>query len=138
MKKAIVKKVVKSINNDGSARKDNYGNYSFIIDFDNGDGGFYNSKSEDQTKFVVGKEAEYNIEEKVGTSGKKYNKITLPQFESSFSGGGFKSKPAQDPKIQMISFAMAYTKDLIVAGKVQLPDMEKEFKRMYTVMTSML
>lgn len=137
MKKAIVKKVVKSINNDGSARRDNYGNYSFIIDFDNGDGGFYSSKNEDQTKFVVGKEAEYEIEQKEGSAGKKYFKITLPKSDFQ-SGSAFKGKAPVDPKVQMISFAMAYTKDLIVAGKVDLVNMEKEFARMYNVMISKL
>lgn len=137
MKKAIVKKVIKTVNDDGSAKKDNYGNFSFIVELENGDRGYYNSKYEDQTKFVVGKEAEYLIEEKEGKSGKKYSKITIPQSEGggkSFSGG----KPAPDPKTQMIGFAMSYTKDLVVAGKVGIQDLEKEFLRIYNVMTSKL
>lgn len=130
MKKAKTTNIVKM------DKKDSYGNTSFIITLDNGDSGFYTSKSEEQTKFIIGKETEYNIEQKQGSKG-FYNKITIPQSENSFQGG-FKGKSAPDPKTQMISFAMAYTKDLIVAGKVPLSDMEKEFKRMYTVMTSLL
>jgi hypothetical protein len=131
MKKAKTTKIVKM------EKKDSYGNTSFIITLDNGDEGFYTSKSEDQKKFIIGQETEYMIEQKQGAKG-FYNKITIPQTENSFTGGGFKGKPAVDPKVQMISFAMAYTKDLIVAGKVPMNDLEKEFKRMYNVMTSLL
>lgn len=135
MKKAIVKKVIKTVNDDGSAKKDNYGNFSFIVELENGDRGYYNSKYEDQTKFVVGKEAEYLIEEKEGKSGKKYSKITIPQSDKPSFGGG---RPQVDPKTQMISFAMSYTKDLIVGGKVSMNDLEKEFMRIYNTMTSKL
>lgn len=117
-------------------KKDTYGNTSFIIELDNGDKGFYTSKSEDQKKFVVGQESEYLIEQKQGAKG-PYNKITIPQPE----GGGrpFGSGKAQvDPKVQMISFAMSYTKDLIVGGKIPMTDMEKEFNRIYNTMTSKL
>ena len=135
-KKAKVTKVIKTVNGDGSAKKDSYGNYSFIVELDNGDRGYYASKSEDQTKFVVGKEAEYVIEEKEARNGGKYYKITVPQAEGSKSFGG--GRPTVDPKVQMISFAMSYTKDLIVGGKVQMNELEKEFNRIYTTMTSKL
>lgn len=134
--KAKVTKVTKSVNSDGSAKKDNYGNYSFIVELDNGDRGYYNSKSEDQTKFVVGKEAEYLIEEKEGRTGNKYFKITVPQADGAKNFGS--GRPQIDPKTQMISFAMSYTKDLIVGGKVQLSDLDKEFNRIYNLMIGKL
>lgn len=115
-------------------KKDSYGNTSFIITMDNGDEGFYTSKNENQTKFVIGQESEYEIEKKQGSKG-FYNKITAPQEQRQFGNTG---RIQQDPKVQMISFAMAYTKDLIVAGKVTMNDLEKEFNRVYTVMTSKL
>lgn len=119
-------------------QKDQYGNTSFVISFDNGDRGWYTSKNEDQTKFVVGVEVEYCIEEKEGKNNSKYFKVTVPQTENKFqSGGGFQKKQ-QDPKVQFISFSMSYTKDLIVAGKVPLADMEKEFNRMFNAMLSKL
>lgn len=137
MKKAKVTKVIKSVNNDGSPKKDNYGNCSFIVEFENGDKGYYTSKSEDQTKFVAGKESEYNLEEKESKTGSKYFKVTVPKSENSFQGGGFKSnKP--EPKIQMISFAMSYTKDLIVAGKIDMKDLSTTFEVIYNEMTSKL
>ena len=125
-------KVTKVVRMD---KKDGYGNTSFVIDFENGDSGFYTSKSEDQTKFVVGKESEYLIEEKEGKTGKKYFKITLPSEAPKFQGGG---KPQIDPRIQMISFAMSYTKDLVVAGKVPLDGISKEFSNIYQLMISKL
>lgn len=126
--KAKVTKVLKM------DKKDNYGNTSFIIEFDNGDKGFYTSKNEDQKKFIVGQESEYMIEEKQGSRG-AYYKISVPQSEQPARSFG---KPAQDPKVQMISFSMSYTKDLIVAGKVQMPDLTKEFNNIYNLMISKL
>lgn len=113
---------------------DSYGNTSFVIEFDNGEKGFYTSKSPDQTKFVVGNVADYEIEVKQGSKG-PYNKITVPQPAFVKGGGG---KPAVEPRIQMISFAMSYCKDCIVAGKIPLADMEKEFNRIYNAMVSKL
>lgn len=132
MKKAIVTKVTKF------EKKDDYGNTSFSIEFNNGDKGFYSTKSEEQSKFIVQKEAEYNIEEKTGKTGKVWFKITLPQSETPFQGGGFKGKPQVDPKVQMISFAMSYTKDLIVGGKVSIDHIEKVFNQIHALMIGKL
>lgn len=130
MQKAKVSKVTKM------DKKDNYGNTSYIVEFENGDKGFYTSKSEDQKTFIVGQESEYILEKKTGSTGKEYNKITVPA-ESKF--GNFKSgKPPIDPKVQMISFAMSYTKDLIVAKVITMQDMEKTFETMYKIMTTKL
>jgi hypothetical protein len=105
-------------------KKDSYGNTSFIIEFDNGDNGFFTSKKEDQSSFIQGQEATYLIEEKEGKAGKKYCKINLPQTGKPFAGG----KPgfvAADPRIQMISFSTSYAKDLVVAGKIKMEDLPK-------------
>lgn len=112
-------------------KKDTYGNTSFIIEFDNGDKGFYTSKSEDQKKFIIGNVADYEIEVKQGSKG-PYNKITAPQQD----GFGKPGKVQVDPRVQMISFAAAYTKDLIVGGKIGIQDFEKEFNRIYNAMTA--
>lgn len=118
-------------------KKDSYGNTSFVIEFDNSDKGFYVSKDENQTKFSIGKETEYTIEQKVGKTGATYYKISLPQSEQQPGGwqkGG--GKPAIEPRIQMISFAMAYTKDLVVAGKVELKELPIHFDVIYNEMIS--
>lgn len=128
MKKAKTIQIVKM------DKKDSYGNTSFIITLDNGESGFYTSKSEDQTKFIIGKETEYNIEQKQGSKG-PYNKITLPQSDFKPGGGG---RPAVDPRIQMIGFAMSYTKDLIVADKVKMSDLGSTFEVIYNEMIGKL
>lgn len=124
-------KVTKIIKMD---KKDSYGNTSFIIEFENSDKGFYTSKADNQSKFVIGSESEYNIEAKQGSKG-VYYKITLPQSEASgqWPKGG---RQAHDPRVQMISFAMAYTKDLVVAGKVELKSMTTQFDILYNEMIS--
>lgn len=114
-------------------KKDTYGNTSFIIEFDNGNKGFYTSKTEDQKKFIIGNVADYEIEIKQGSKG-SYNKITLPQTDSKVFGG----KPQIDPRVQMISFSMSYAKDLIVGGKAPITDLDKEFNRIYSLMISKL
>jgi hypothetical protein len=116
-------------------KKDSFGNTTYVVEFENLDKGFYTSKSDNQSKFVVGQEVEYLIEEKQGKTGNTYFKVTLPQSDKQFTGSG---RPQVDPKVQMISFAMAYTKDLIVGGKLDIKDLEIGFTRMYNIMTSKL
>lgn len=128
-KKSIVTKVTKF------DKKDNYGNSSFLIEFKNGDKGYYNSKDENQQKFVSSIEADYTIDEKIGKNGNIYWKLTVPGESQGFKGGG---KPQIEPRIQMISFAASYTKDLIVAGKFSMNEFEKEFNRIYNIMISKL
>lgn len=131
MKKSKVTRVMKW------EKKPGYNDTSYTIEFENGDKGFYSSKDDDQKRFVVGQESEYAIEEKTGKEGKKYFKITSPLDPvPAFKGGGGGGRPQVDPRVQMISFAMSYCKDLIIAGKIGLQDMEKEFGRIYTVMIS--
>lgn len=118
-------------------KKDSYGNTSFVISFDNGDRGFYTSKDEDQKKFVVGVEVEYLIEEKVGSTGTRYFKITLPQSQS-FSGGGGFPKKSVDPKVQLAGYAASYAKDLIVAGKIDFLKFKETFDIIYNTMAAKL
>ena len=129
MKKAKTTKITKM------EKKDSYGNTSFIIEMDNGDKGFYTSKNENQTKFVAGQETEYLIEEKQGAKG-VYYKITIPQSEGFKPGGG--GKPMPEPRVQFISFAMAYAKDLVVAGKVEMKSLPETFDIIYNEMIGKL
>ena len=53
--------IVKDIKSAGQPYEGQYGTlYGFYVTFENGDNGKYNSKSENQTKFVVGQEATYD------------------------------------------------------------------------------
>lgn len=121
-----------------SAAADSYGKWSFSLEFDNGDKGWYNTKNGDQTYFAFGAPADYLIEAKQSKTGSTYYVISHPeekaQAANSFSGG----KPKADPKVQIIGFAMSYTKDLIVAGKLSYNDIEKEFNRIHALMASKL
>ncbi len=130
-KKARVTKVTKF------DKVDNYGNTSFAIEFENGDKGYYSTKSPDKIPFIAGNVADYLLEtlQKKDGSG-TYNKIKIPGEQPQ--GGGFQRKQQQDPKIQFISFAASYTKDLVVAGKFGMQDFEKEFNRIYNIMSSKL
>jgi hypothetical protein len=131
-KKAKVTKITKM------EKKDNYGNTSFIIEFDNGDKGYYRSKNEDQKNFIADNVSDYQIEEKTGSTGAKYFTVTVPKTDQPFSKPGFGGKPQQDPKVQMISFSMSYTKDLVVGGKLDIKDLETGFNRIYNLMISKL
>lgn len=96
---------------------DNFGNTTFIIEFDEGTKGFYTSKNPEQTKFIVGNVADFEIEVKQGKNG-PYNKITIPQATGFKPGGG---RPS-DPKQAFTTMGYSYAKDLVVAGKVGMQD----------------
>lgn len=116
---------------------DSFGKWSFSLEFDNGDKGWYNTKNGDQTFFINGEVSDYLIEEKTSKSGSKYYTITHPEEKAQapgFAKGGFRI----DPKLQLASYSMSYTKDLIVGGKVALGEMEKEFNRIHALMSSKL
>jgi len=57
-------------------RQDNYGNWSHVVTFDNGDSGFCNTKDKEGATYAEGKELTYQIEEKTSKDGtKKYYTI---------------------------------------------------------------
>lgn len=99
--------------------------YYHEIELDNGDRGQIGSKEKMPAKLNPGQELTYTIES--SSRGNKIKAVTqTPQF------AGKRAMP--EPKVQMISFAMAYTKDLVVAGKVPLDNMSKYFDKIYTAM----
>ncbi|MBX9851856.1 MAG: hypothetical protein K2X86_08865 [Cytophagaceae bacterium] len=112
-------------------KKDNYGNTSFALEFENGDKGFYACKNEEQKIFIAGEEATYLIEEKQGSSGKTYFKITIPQ--KNFGGGKPGYVPV-DPRIQMISFSTSYAKDLVVADKIKIDQLAQKSEEIFKTM----
>lgn len=102
--------------------------YYHEIELDNKDKGQIGTKDRLPDKIAVGQELIYTLEETAHG-----NKIKAVQAQSGFRGG----KPQRDPKEQMISFAAAYTKDLICAGKLDIKDLEAGMKRMYQIMKSL-
>lgn len=104
--------------------------YYHQIELDNGDSGQIGSKEKMPVKLNPGSELTYTIE-----STSRGNKIKAVVPPNPFKGGG---RQAPEPRVQMISFAAAYTKDLVVAGKFSMNEFEKEFNRIYNIMISKL
>ncbi len=98
MKKA---KVV-AVNPQGDYQlKDGRTLYKFALTFDNGDTGEYSSVKPDQTKFVVGMEAEYEL------NATQYGNRIKPVYNQGggFSGGGYSGgsySSGSDDKQRMI------------------------------------
>jgi hypothetical protein len=95
---------------------DTFGNTTFAIEFDEGTKGFYTSKNADQSSFVVGNVTDFEIEVKQGKNG-PYNKIKLPAVAWAGKPGGGGKAP-QDPKQYFLTTGYAYSKDLVIAGKI--------------------
>lgn len=104
------------------------------IELDNGDKGQIGCKDQMPEKINPGKELTYTIE--VNEKGSKI-KAVIPaqQNAGNWPKGG---RTAPEPRVQMISFAMAYTKDLVVAGKLELKDLPAHFHILYNEMISKL
>ena len=77
--------------------------HTFSVTFENGDSGQYNSKNENQNKFVVGKESAYEIH----PSGNDYPDKIKPVKDDS---------PAHKEKVSNASFALSYAKDWAIAN----------------------
>jgi len=98
--------VVKDIKSAGQPYEGQYGTlYGFYVTFENGDNGKYNSKSENQTKFVVGEEATY---EYIGREyqGKTYYTVkpVNPQFANvTPSSNGSASVKTNSSKDELIA-----------------------------------
>ena len=103
--------------------------YYHEIELSNGDKGQIGSKEKMPARLNPGSELTYTIE--TTTRGNKIKAVV-----AGAPAGGFKGRAMPEPRVQMISFAAAYTKDLIVGGKVGMQDFEKEFNRIYNVMIS--
>ncbi len=103
--------------------------YYHSIELDNGDSGQIGSKEKMPAKLNPGSELTYTIE--TTTRGNKIKAVV-----AGAPAGGFKGRSMPEPRIQMISFAAAYTKDLVVAGKFGMDAFEKNFNTIYQIMIS--
>src|SRR5688572_28106168 len=100
--------------------------YYHEIELANGDKGQIGSKEKMPAKLNPGSELTYTIEET--SRGNKIKAIVAgaPQYQG-------KGRQQVDPKQQIATFIMSYCKDLIVAGKIDMKDLEKEFNRMHNL-----
>ena len=81
--------IVKDIKSAGEPYQGQYGTlYGFYVTFENGDNGKYNSKDQNQNKFVVGQEATYEYIPRE-YNGKTYYTVkpVNPQYATPSSGG---------------------------------------------------
>jgi hypothetical protein len=101
------------------------------IELDNGDKGSIGAKEKNPDKLKTGSELTYTIE-----SGQYGNKIKAVNSQPVYGGGGGKKGP--DPKVQIVGFAMSYTKDLIIAGKVEIKLLPETFERIHSLMAAKL
>lgn len=125
--KTLKKDFIKSIKAVGD--KDQYGNQSYLIKFQNGDEGYFKTQKEPPSQDA---EFEYEIESlptKQDPS-KFYSKITRPG-QQGFKGN---QRPQELPEHKIIGFAASYVKDLIIADKIEMKDFETEFDRWYNKM----
>ena len=101
----------------------------------NGKEAFYNSKSDDQKKFIEGQEAEFNEFEKTGKKG------TFIQIKPVFEGQNQRrsnfGKKMQSERARYSSFAVSYTKDLVIAGVLKLEDMDMYATKLVDLMDSL-
>jgi hypothetical protein len=87
--------------------------FTFEIKYDDKKA-YYNSKSKDQKKFVEGQEFEFTEETRDGKNGPYL--VVKPIYVQGQSNYGKSLKREQS---KYSGFAMAYAKDLYVAGKIQ-------------------
>ena len=92
----IKKSTVKSVQANGTWEGKFGMMYKFEVEFENEDSGEYSSKTQDQTKFVIGQEMEYEYID--GHFPKVKPVYQKPDFASNGVSGGFK----EDPKKQKI------------------------------------
>jgi hypothetical protein len=103
--------------------------YYHDVELDNGDKGSIGSKEKMPVKLNPGNELTYTID------GNKIKAVNAPGAGGGFAGGG---KKGPDPKVQIVGFAMSYTKDLIVAGKVEIKLLPETFERIHKLMSDKL
>jgi hypothetical protein len=103
--------------------------YYHDIELDNGDKGSIGTKEKMPARLNPGQELTYTID------GNKIKAVNTAQGGGGFSGGG---KKGPDPKVQIVGFAMSYTKDLIVAGKITVDQLPPIFDKIHKLMSDKL
>lgn len=106
--------------------------YYHEVELDNGDKGQIGCKENMPSKLNPGNELKYTIEQDP-RGGFKIKSVV--EQKQAFSGGGRGGRQQVEPRIQMISFAMSYAKDLAVAGKIDVDKIPNYFKSIYKTMT---
>lgn len=93
---------------------------------------FYSSKKKEQTYFVVNKEAEFTEETKTGKNGDYFVIKQITQNKQSNFGRALKKEQSR-----YSGFATAYSKDLVVSGRIPLDQMEAKAWDLFNLMVEM-
>lgn len=105
------------------------------IELENGDKGQIGAKEKLPEKLQVGKTLYYTIE-----ANPKGNKIKAVQPPQESQGGPDQPQnhktSYQKSDVDIASFAMAYTKDLIVGGKVEMLLLPETFEQIFALIKS--
>lgn len=106
--------------------------YYHDVELDNGDKGSIGSKEKMPAKLNPGQELTYTIE--ADTRGGFKIKAMNANAGGGFGGG----RKGPDPKVQIVGFAMSYTKDLIIGGKIEISKLPETFERIHSLMAAKL
>jgi len=110
--------------------------YSFKVKYDDKIA-FYSSKYKDQKKFIPGQRAEFTEETKVSTDkqGVQHEYLVIkpvnPNKQSNFG------KALKKEQSRYSGFAVSYSKDLVVAGKIDITDLAPHAWTLFELMVSM-
>ncbi len=104
--------------------------YLHKITYD-GNVAYYSSKKKEQSKFIKGNEAEFTEEVRQGKNG-DYS-IIKPIY-AQMGGGSNYSKSVKSEQSRYSGFAMSYAKDLCVAGKISITELEIYTRQMVDLM----
>ena len=105
--------------------------YSFKVEYA-GRSAFYSSKSQDQTKFVAGQEAEFTEETKTSSNGTYL--VIKPPMQNKQSNFG---KALSKEKTRYSGFAVSYAKDLLVAGRITKEELADQAWILFELMVAM-
>ncbi len=95
----------------------------FIVNY-NGKKGTFLAKEREQSKFKAGAENEFTETER------KYDGIVYYNIAAIKSGGSNYSRNVKKEQSKYSGFAMSYSKDLVVAGKIEYEQLYIEAKGM--------
>lgn len=97
----------------------------------------YTSKSKEQKFFKVGEMAEFTEETKTATdqNGMPYTYMVIKPVTSA--GASNFGRALKKEQSRYSGFAMAYAKDLVVAGIIKYEDMFEEAEAMFNIMVAL-
>ena len=106
--------------------------YSFSVSYD-GKKAYYNSKSKDQTKFIVGQEAEFSEEKRTGKKGEYL--VIKPEYQNKGYSQYGKAKKKEQSRYS--GFAVSYAKDLVVNGRIDIKELPEYATVLFDLMVEL-